>query len=423
MHGAGLLSALVLCVLHSTYGNSISEYVLVSQPHRGTVLVAEIDALSRTLLSEPRILIKRGLSKPMGLAVDRRRQRLFVADARSGKVFMYDWFLQPDGKIDVEKKRHIAVSGLAPHWVAVDEADGTVFCTDEARSRVIEVFGDDITRLSKPGPHSAKFHVLYSTDSTQAVDKPTGIAVDGSNIFWGNKAHGRRKGSIISGVEDANGRDVPGTITALSSNVDKVYGVCTSGSSVFYTGEKRYVYTARKGNHGHDTRALLYNLRSPRGCAWDGDGTIYVADQGGRAVYSFPSSSHNRGTSGWLHANKLFEVEEPYGIAVLHPSSSSQGTVSRLMSTNFLSSRDDNKNRKDSGKSVSMWISIAIIAMGVMSIGWAIAQTVKSRSAGDDETSKDWNTHTMGCIVMQCIGGLVSIGCGILFLATGESIF
>lgn len=334
MHGVAFLSALFFCVLRCTRADS--EYVFVSQPHRGTVLVAEIDTLSRTLLSKPQSLIERGLRKPMGIAVDRRRQRLFVADAKSGRVFMYKLIYDENEKIAVEKKRHIVASGAAPHWVAVDEEDGALFCTDEARSAVIEVLGEDITRLSEYGAHSAEFHILYSPDTTQAIDKPAGIAVDSSNIFWGNKAHGRHKGSLVSASEDWRSRDVPGTVSALSTNVDKVYGVCASGSSVFYTGERRYVYTARKGNHGRDTRALLSNLREPRGCAWDGDGTVYVADHGGRAVFSFPSSSHTHGSSGLVHADKIFEAEEPYGIAVLHPRSSSQGATSNRMPTNFL---------------------------------------------------------------------------------------
>ena len=28
-------------------------------------------------------------------------------------------------------------------------------------------------------------------------------------------------------------------------------------------------------------------LSMPRGCAWDGDGTVYVADRGANAVFSF----------------------------------------------------------------------------------------------------------------------------------------
>mmetsp|Transcript_103157 Transcript_103157/g.188298 ORF Transcript_103157/g.188298 Transcript_103157/m.188298 type:complete len:355 (-) Transcript_103157:27-1091(-) len=321
MHGATFLSTVILCALCSICGgSSISEYVLVSQPHTGKVLVTEVDALSRTVLSGPRGLVTHGLRKPMGLAVDHRRQRLFVADSERRKLFMYK-LIYTDGEIAVDGRRHVAASGITPRWVAVDEETGSVFCSDEVHSAVGEVLGEDIKKLSHAGGHTPKFHVLYSPDTTLAVDGPSGIAVDGFHLFWGNKAHGRRLGSVVSGLEDAHGRarDVPGTVTALSNNADKVHGLCASGSTVFYTGESRFVYSARKGSHGHDTRILISNLDRPRGCAWDGDGTVYVADEGGRAVLSFPSSSHNRGR---LRASKLFEVQGPYGIAVVRPPSS-----------------------------------------------------------------------------------------------------
>lgn len=36
-------------------------------------------------------------------------------------------------------------------------------------------------------------------------------------------------------------------------------------------------------------KTVLSGLAIPNGCAWDGDGTIYVADSGAGEVYAFPS--------------------------------------------------------------------------------------------------------------------------------------
>merc|ERR1719387_1289141 len=88
-------------------------------------------------------------------------------------------------------------------------------------------------------------------------------------------------------------------IQSLSKNVDKVYGVCASPNLVFYTGGSRNDYAA------------------PRGCVWDGDGTVFLADKGGDAVWSFPSSMHGLGL---VQASKLFDVQDPYGVAVFRPS-------------------------------------------------------------------------------------------------------
>merc|ERR1719386_148737 len=114
----------------------------------------------------------------MGLAVDQKRQRLFVADANSHKVFMYN-LIYVDGDLAVQRRRHVVLSGLTPHWVAVDEENGAVFCSDERRSMVVEVLGEDIERLTVSGGHSPKPHVLYSLDETSTVGSLSGIAVDG----------------------------------------------------------------------------------------------------------------------------------------------------------------------------------------------------------------------------------------------------
>merc|ERR1719387_2719747 len=87
-------------------------------------------------------------------------------------------------------------------------------------------------------------------------------------------------------------------IQSLSKNVDKVYGVCASPNLVFYTGGSRNDFAV------------------PRGCVWDGDGTVFLADKGGDAVWSFPSSMHGLGL---VQASKLFEVQDPYGVAVFRP--------------------------------------------------------------------------------------------------------
>ena len=34
-------------------------------------------------------------------------------------------------------------------------------------------------------------------------------------------------------------------------------------------------------------------LLGPRGCSWDGDATVYIADKAAGALYSFPGNMHN----------------------------------------------------------------------------------------------------------------------------------
>lgn len=302
-----------------------TEYIFVSQPGQRSVAVTEVNALTRKVVRDSRPLITKGLREPSGLAVDHSRQRLYVADPKSHKVFMYKLYFGDDGLSVHEDQQYVAARDVTPRWVALDE-EGTLFCTDEGRSFIAEIDAKDLDQLGQQDVMNddvrPQFHRLYAGEQTRQVDKPGGIDVRGNKLYWGNRARGRPYGSLLSAPEDPQAelaRGVPEMIKALSNNVDKVYGVCASPSLVFYTGSARDVYGAKPGSYQAraNTKVLLNNYASPRGCVWDGDGTVFLADKGGDAVWSFPSSMHN---IGLFQATKLFSVEDPYGVAVFRPS-------------------------------------------------------------------------------------------------------
>lgn len=299
----------------------LTEYIFVSQPGQRSVAVTEVNALTRQVTRESRPVISTGLHEPCGLAIDHNRQRLYVADPKNHKVFMYKLRFDGDGLAMREDEQYTAVRDLTARWVAVDEK-GTLFATDEARSFIAEVTSEDLAKLEQSDDVRPQFHKLYAHDQTRQVDKPGGIAVDGHNVYWGNRARGRPYGSLLSASEDPEGqieRGVPDMVQALSKNVDKVYGVCASPTLVFYTGGARTVYGAKPGAYQlrGSTTVLLNDYAAPRGCVWDGDGTVFLADKGGDAVWSFPSSMHGLGL---VQASKLFDVQDPYGVAVFRPS-------------------------------------------------------------------------------------------------------
>lgn len=53
-------------------------------------------------------------------------------------------------------------------------------------------------------------------------------------------------------------------------------------------------------------------LEAPRGLAWDGDGTVYVADQAGSAVFSFPS-----GKLAATQTSRVVDLHDAFGLALL----------------------------------------------------------------------------------------------------------
>eukprot|EP00747_Dinoflagellata_sp_TGD_P162395 gnl/TRDRNA2_/TRDRNA2_179950_c0_seq1.p1 gnl/TRDRNA2_/TRDRNA2_179950_c0~~gnl/TRDRNA2_/TRDRNA2_179950_c0_seq1.p1 ORF type:complete len:351 (+),score=64.26 gnl/TRDRNA2_/TRDRNA2_179950_c0_seq1:98-1150(+) len=305
---------IILCsVWQGQTGSDGTEYLLVSQPKLGNVVYYVVHTLTRKADHEAHSLVS-GLQQPFGLAVDQKRFRLFVADARSKKVFMYR-LNYDNGELTTDGDQYVAMSGLTPRWVAVDEF-GTVFCTDENQNLIAKVTSDELEK-----EHS-QMKVAYSGNSLKSVSRPAGIAVDGFHLFWANKDNGNVRGSLVEALEKPF-KKVPGktgVVAVLGRNPNRVYGVCASRTNVFFTGENRFLFAAKKIPkkpwQGKQI-AVEDNLVAPRGCAWDGDGSVYVADKGGNAIWVVPAAM------GTLepHADeeKLLEVTNPYGLAVFRP--------------------------------------------------------------------------------------------------------
>ena len=78
-------------------------------------------------------------------------------------------------------------------------------------------------------------------------------------------------------------------LDAIAKNSNKVYGVCLSQNNVFYTNTQTFLYGVKKS--GGAIATISDKLLGPRGCAWDGDGTIYVADMEGGKVDQLSASN------------------------------------------------------------------------------------------------------------------------------------
>ena len=68
-----------------------------------------------------------------------------------------------------------------------------------------------------------------------------------------------------------------------------------------YVGELGTVYSMIERAHS----ILVHIIRDANRCAWDGDGTLFVADLKGGAIYSFPANSRFPGP---LAATRVAEV-------------------------------------------------------------------------------------------------------------------
>lgn len=275
-------------------------FLFVSAPRDGKVSYVKLpDGQDYTGVS-PTVLIDTGLAHPQGLAYDQKRKRLYVADPDVQKIFAYELVFNKDS-VRVASEPTVVAQELESRWVTLDGV-GNVFFSDEPKSLVLKVPADKALRAN-PTPE-----VVYNGTSQAAVNQPGGIAADNFHVYWTNKNFGREIGSVVKGSENPT---TGGTVSVLASNLVKSYGVCLSLGNIYYTAPEKQLFGVKKT--GGEVVEVSSVLNKPRGCAYDGDGTVYVADRGGNAVYAFAG---NMPTITNAQLTKAFDSEDAFGLAI-----------------------------------------------------------------------------------------------------------
>jgi sugar lactone lactonase YvrE len=268
-------------------------------------------------------LINEGLARPQGMAVDQKRSRLLVADPDLRRIVEYP--LHASDSALTAGKPSTLVDGVEARWVAVD-GFGNVFFTDELRNQIMKIpFGK-----GKPGGSSPQ--IVYDGTTLLEVSSPGGIAADSYHAYWVNKQTGTQVGSLIqassAGYPAANAsafRRAAATslVQTLSRNVDKSYGVCLTANNVYYTQPESTVHGMKKSAE-RQAQTITDKLVNPRGCTWDGDGTVYVADRGADAVYAFPGNMRELSA---VEVEKTVDFEDAFGVAVFSHSRASVASM------------------------------------------------------------------------------------------------
>jgi len=249
-----------------------------------------------------------GLVYPVGLAYDGGRSLLYVADPQAmdgaGCIFSFPITTDPIvGSVSAGAGTQ-AVMNAPARWVTVDSY-GNVYFTVEGTGKIQTV---------PPGANKAKPVTLYSAAANPTVSAPGGIATDGHFLFWTNKKEGSIQGALIKALAKTPKVPTQTALGVLAANTNKAYGVCISHSNVFYSDEGTFVY-AVKQTGGGSLETLTGKMLGPRGCAWDGDGTVYFADAKGNAIYSFAANMPK--VRGMRQLRKVIDVDGPNGIAVI----------------------------------------------------------------------------------------------------------
>lgn len=257
------------------------KYIIVTAPTTSRIAYIKLPGKGRPL--EPgdnfRTLVETNLIVPHGIAVDEYRKKLYVGDPGLNKLVAYD--LKHDGDGLKVGDRSVIADDIEVRWVTVDGV-GNVFFSDEPRSRIMRVSADQIDK----GNTTAE--VLYDSIDTEKVSAPGGITTDNFFVYWVNKASGTQVGSLMRAPSSQYLANSSSKIQTFASNTMKSYGVCLAMNNLFYTDEVSNLYGMKRQGTGLAT--VSGYLQEPRGCAWDGDSTVYVADKATNALYQFPSN-------------------------------------------------------------------------------------------------------------------------------------
>lgn len=317
-----------------------TQFLFVSSPSEKKVVYTQLKNF-KSLTGRTFALVDSGLEEPAGLAFDRARGWLYVADRGASRIFRYRVLVQDSGagvySLATDGVQLCIMQGQAVEWVSVD-ITGDVFYSDTARNTINRIPIDTIDRLGEGAYQCGDLQVksqkaqmiqaerqaaeLQSmTDAQREASRPTdppdtepvifsvyegsvnphvtvpgGVVSDGARLYWTNLEAGKEAGTLVQGkvkpdlpLVASNGSEpAPFASTALTSESDAAYGIAKSSTMVFYTTNRTgtgYVYGMLAGGQPH---AFVSSLIQPRGLCWDGDNTVYVADERGNSVFSFP---------------------------------------------------------------------------------------------------------------------------------------
>lgn len=299
----GFASLASLFVVGYTSAATPAKWLIVSAPREGKVSYKKIGP-GGFLGAEPmQSLISVGLVHPQGLAVDPRSGKLLIADPDSRQILAFKLSARGNSLSAVQDKA--AMKNLEARWVAVDGL-GNVYATDEPSNRILKVSAAQMAK------GDASPSVLYDGMSLTQVSGPGGIAVDNFYTYWVNKQIGTQVGSLIKGSTAPEPASLLSSVQTLAKNTDKSYGLCAALDNVYYTQPEGTIFAVKKTG-SRAVQTVSNKLSMPRGCAWDGDGTVYVADRGANAVYSFAGNMPNLETA---LLQKAVDFEDAFGVAV-----------------------------------------------------------------------------------------------------------
>lgn len=319
------------------------QFLIISSPSQQKIVYTELKNFKSTT-GRTFALIDSGLVQPEGLALDHDRGALYVADKGAKKILRFHVYVQDKGnglQLITDNVQLCIMQNADTSWVNVD-INGDVFYSD-ATTKTINRIPVGVVEMMAKGQYSASDLNLISEKTLETgggatsnvaasrfvfslydgavnphVGTPAGLVSDGARLYWTNMDKGKKKGSVVQGEVSPklpSGSDKTASFpsTMLSNASDIGYGMTKSSKYVFLSAEDNGVGVVSGVTPQGATFDFVTGLSGPRGLCWDGDQTIFVADEAAGVVYSFPGG---RLMTGAPFA-KSAVLQGAFGVAIL----------------------------------------------------------------------------------------------------------
>lgn len=317
------------------------QFLIVSSPMEKKISYVILNNF-KAVGNKVHALIDAGLVTPQDIAIDHVRELLYVADVDQRKILRYKLRVLKNQfteelSLVTEGVPLTVVENKTSSWLTVDIA-GNLFFSEKPTNKIFKISRALITDLEsgvflaknlltesevalissntmqqnfgKPTaapPTKPVILTLYDKTADPHVSSPEGVATNGKNLFWVNGNSGAVAGTVLKGTIAAS---QPYTSEIWSNTAESARGLCLTDHLAFFSSQN---FVFGLSLHGGAPVQITQDLQLPRGCAWDGDGTIYISDGKQNALFSFPS--------GQAEVNKIpqkvVDLHDPFGVAVL----------------------------------------------------------------------------------------------------------
>jgi len=307
-------------------------YVFVSSPTTKLIYYAKlnnaIDAARRKIPMISTFCDSAcGFLSPKGISAYNPGKMLFVADEKASTIFGVEIFAGAEaGKLVAGKPKPVA-NGVASPWVAVD-GQGSIFYLDAMNNAVMKLDGHSVlSAMAGKAKEMQLPQILYSVNGPPpiaAVNKPRAVAADNFYLYWTNGNNGYNDGTVLRGMETPADKHREYEIRAMALNAAAADGICFASTNLYYTADGKIYGLKRSGG---TITVISDKLAAPAGCAWDGDGTVFVADSEDGKVYSFAGNTPSLYPRGVVHE---MDVQGATGVTVFLMSSAFRHGFARL---------------------------------------------------------------------------------------------